>query len=88
MNKEKEFINIINKILNKDSNEDILVGIGDDAAITSKNNVGKTAICSDSIVEGVHFNTEYFSYENIGWKSISINTVSYTHLTLPTILLV
>jgi len=73
MNKEKEFINIINKILNKDSNKDLLVGIGDDAAITSKNNAGKTAICSDSIVEGVHFNTEYFSYENIGWKSISVN---------------
>ena len=32
MNKEKEFINIINKLLNKDLNEDIVVGIGDDAA--------------------------------------------------------
>ena len=73
MNKEKEFINIINKILNKDSNKDLLVGMGDDAAITSKNNEGETVICSDSIVEGVHFNTEYYSYENIGWKSISIN---------------
>ena len=30
---EKEFINIINKILNKDLNEDIVVGIGDDVAM-------------------------------------------------------
>ena len=41
MNKEKEFINIINKILNKDLNEDIVVGIGDDAAILSKNKQNK-----------------------------------------------
>ena len=73
MNKEKEFINIINKILNKDSGKEILVGIGDDAAVISKSNPDNTVICSDSIVEGVHFNTEYFSFENIGWKSISIN---------------
>ena len=73
MNKEKEFINIINKILNKDSNKDLLVSIGDDAAVMSKGNEGNTVICSDSIVEDVHFNTEYFSFENIGWKSIAIN---------------
>ena len=44
MNKEKEFINIINKILNKDLNEDIVVGIGDDAAILSKNKQNKKAL--------------------------------------------
>ena len=37
MNKEKDFINIINKILNKDSDKNLLVGIGDDAAVISKN---------------------------------------------------
>jgi len=73
MNKEKDFINIINKILNKDSDKNLLVGIGDDAAVISKNSNENTVICSDSIVEGVHFNTEYFSFEDIGWKSISIN---------------
>ena len=55
MNKEKEFINIINKLLNKDLNKDIVVGIGDDAAILSENKQYKKAICSDSIVEDLHF---------------------------------
>ena len=74
MNKEKEFINIINKLLNKDLNEDIVVGIGDDAAIISENKQNKKVICSDSIVEDLHFKLDYFSFKNIGWKSIAINT--------------
>lgn len=74
MNKEKEFINIINQILNKDLNEDILVGIGDDAAILSENKKNKKVICSDSIVEDIHFKLDYFSFKNVGWKSIAINS--------------
>ena len=74
MNKEKEFINIINKILNKDLNEDIVVGIGDDAAILSANKQNKKVICSDSVVEDIHFKLDYFSFRNIGWKSIAINS--------------
>ena len=74
MNKEKEFINIINKLLNKDLNEDIVVGIGDDAAILSENKQNKKVICSDSIVEDLHFKLDYFSFKNIGWKSIAINS--------------
>ena len=68
MNKEKAFINIINKILNKDSDKNLLVGIGDDAAVISKNCYENTVICSDSIEEGVHLNTEYYYFEDIGWK--------------------
>ena len=74
MNKEKEYINIINKILNKDLNEDIVVGIGDDAAIIGSNKNNKEVICSDSIVENIHFKLDYFSFEDIGWKSVAINS--------------
>lgn len=73
MNKEKEFINIINKILNKNSMDNILIGIGDDAAITTKNIDNNLVICSDSIVEGVHFSDKYYEFEDIGWKSLSVN---------------
>ena len=55
MNKEKEFINIINKILNKDLKKDFVVGIGDDAAILASNGNNKKVICSDTIVEDIHF---------------------------------
>ena len=74
MNKEKEFINIINKILNKDLKKDFVVGIGDDAAILTSNGTNKMAICSDTIVEDIHFKLDYFSFEDIGWKSIAINS--------------
>ena len=73
MNKEKEFISIINKILNKTSMDNILIGIGDDAAITTKNIDNNLVICSDSIVEGVHFSKKYYEFEDIGWKSLSVN---------------
>ena len=74
MNKEKEFINIINKILNKDLKKDFVVGIGDDAAILTSNGNNKMVICSDTIVEDIHFKLDYFSFEDIGWKSIAINS--------------
>ena len=63
MNKEKEFINIINKILNKDLKKGFVVGIGDDAAILTSNGNNKMAICSDTIVEDIHFKLDYFSFE-------------------------
>ena len=54
MNKEKEFINIINKILNKDLKKDFVVGIGDDAAILTSNGNNKMVICSDTILYIIH----------------------------------
>ena len=80
MNKEKEFISIINKILNKTSMDNILIGIGDDAAITTKNIDNNLVICSDSIVEGVHFSNKYYEFEDIGWKSLSVNTLFTEHV--------
>ena len=75
MDNEKEFVNIIKNIV--DPNYEAVgweIGIGDDAAIV-KGDVegGPLAICSDAIVEDVHFNINYYSFRNIGWKSIAIN---------------
>ena len=75
MDKEKEFINIIKNIV--DPNYDAGgwgIGIGDDAAIVKGDTGGgPLAICSDAIVEDVHFNSDYYSFRNIGWKSVAIN---------------
>ncbi|MFL2673375.1 MAG: thiamine-phosphate kinase [Dehalococcoidia bacterium] len=75
MDKEKEFINIIKNIV--DPNYESVgweIGIGDDAAIVKGDmDGGPLAICSDAIVEDVHFNINNYSFRNIGWKSIAIN---------------
>jgi len=71
MNKEKEFIKIIKETLNLKEDNNIKIGIGDDAAIVS--GLGDQIVCSDSIIEGVHFDLNYFSLEDVGWKSIAIN---------------
>ncbi len=71
MNKEKEFIKIIKETLNLKEDNNIKIGIGDDAAIVSGSD--NQIVCSDSIIEGVHFDLNYFSLEDIGWKSIVIN---------------
>ena len=71
MNKEKEFIKIIKETLNLKEDNNIKIGIGDDAAIVSGS--GNQIVCSDSIIEGVHFDLNYFSLEDVGWKSIAIN---------------
>ena len=44
------------------------VGLGDDCAVVT---VGGTtlAISVDASVEGVHFRTEWFTYEEIGWRA-------------------
>ena len=71
MNKEKDYINIINEIFNFKDDKNVIIGIGDDAALVKGEN--HQVICSDSIVEGVHFNLDYFSLEDVGWKSIVVN---------------
>ena len=71
MNKEKEFIKIIKETLNLKEDNNIKIGIGDDAAIVSGS--ANQIVCSDSIIEGVHFDLNYFSLEDVGWKSIAIN---------------
>ena len=72
MNKEKDFINIINKILNKDSDKDLLVGIGDDAAVINFTE-GPTAITTDLLIEGIHFDLTYMPLKHLGYKSVMVN---------------
>ena len=48
----------------------VSLGIGDDAAII--NSQDTSVITTDSMSEGVHFSRTWTSWENLGWKSISI----------------
>ena len=49
----------------------VSLGIGDDAAII--NSQDTSVITTDSMSEGVHFSRTWTSWENLGWKSISIS---------------
>lgn len=63
---------IIKRIYQKSKDKNILVGIGDDAAVLK---IGKklVAITTDTLVEGDHFNLSYFTPEQVGMKAIEIN---------------
>jgi thiamine-monophosphate kinase len=62
---------LINLISKKPKNKDILVGIGDDAAVIKTK--GLEILTTDCLVEGDHFRCDWFTPEQIGMKAIEIN---------------
>jgi len=63
---EFEFINTIKKIK---THHKITQGIGDDTAILNE----KMLICSDSLIENIHFSLDYFTIEEAVEKAVIIN---------------
>jgi len=63
---------LIDRITKKPKDKDILVGIGDDAAVF-KTTKGFQVLTTDCLVEGDHFRREWFSPVQIGMKAIEIN---------------
>lgn len=62
---------LIDLISKKSRGKDVLVGIGDDAAVIKTK--GLQVLTTDCLVEGDHFRKEWFTPEQIGMKSIEIN---------------
>jgi len=62
---------LINLISNKPKNKEVLVGIGDDAAVIKTKKL--QLLTTDCLIEGDHFNSKWFSPEQIGSKAIEIN---------------
>jgi thiamine-monophosphate kinase len=59
------------KIFSKDLR--VLVNIGDDAAVI-KSSPGKFLVfTTDTLVEKVHFDLRYFTFEEVGWKTMTAN---------------
>ena len=50
----------------------VLLGIGDDAAWVA-NKTGSCLITSDILIEGVHFNLEWTSLFDLGYKTLAVN---------------
>lgn len=61
--KEKEFLSIIEKTLNSDF-------IGDDCAYLADLGI---VVTHDSLIENIHFNKEYITPYELGYKSVMVN---------------
>ena len=63
---------LIDRISRKTKDKDIVIGIGDDAAII-KTKKGLQVLTTDCLVEGDHFRKDWFTPIQIGMKAIEIN---------------
>jgi len=52
---------------------EVLVGIGDDAAVVRPDRGALQVFTTDALVEGIHFDRRYSSPADIGYKAIAVN---------------
>lgn len=68
---EFELIDKLKKILPKPS-KNIEVGIGDDTLV-ARSPKGRLLWTIDCLVENVHFDFDYFTPQEVGWKALAVN---------------
>jgi thiamine-monophosphate kinase len=52
---------------------DVLVGIGDDAAVVTLLRNEQTVLTTDALVEGVHFDRRWSTPADVGYKALAVN---------------
>ncbi len=52
---------------------ELLVGIGDDAAVTAPDRGSLQVLTTDALVEGVHFDRRFSTPSDIGYKALAVN---------------
>jgi thiamine-monophosphate kinase len=65
-------IDILRRMLSGDR-DDLVQGIGDDAAIFQSSGDRLWAYTIDAMVEGIHFDLDYVSWHALGYKALAIN---------------
>jgi len=55
------------------SSAELIVGIGDDAAAFRTSTNLLTLLTTDVLIEGVHFDLEYFTFQQLGWRAFAVN---------------
>lgn len=69
---EFSIIERIRKIIGKESDQ-VVTGIGDDAAVIKINPGFLCLITTDALIEGVHFDLSYTPFHTLGWKAMAVN---------------
>jgi thiamine-monophosphate kinase len=52
--------------------EDVVIGIGDDCAVLRRGPVLEV-LTTDCLVEGTHYQDQWLSMKDVGWKSLAVN---------------
>ncbi|MFW5973084.1 MAG: thiamine-phosphate kinase [Bacteroidota bacterium] len=60
-------------ILETPTDEDVIVGISDDAAVYRIDEDRAHVVTTDALIEGVHFDRLFMPMEHLGWKSMAVN---------------
>ncbi len=55
------------------SSAELIVGIGDDAAAFRSSKDHLTLVTTDALIEGVHFDLDYFTFQQLGWRALAVN---------------
>lgn len=66
-------IRIINRFLAKDKHKELIVGIGDDAAVLKAGRSEWLGVTTDALVESIHFDLACTDFRQIGWKALAVN---------------
>ncbi|CAN5469043.1 thiamine-phosphate kinase [soil metagenome] len=66
-------IDRLKDVLGKESDEKVLIGIGDDAAAVSIDERRIQVITTDALVEGVHFDRTFIPMRYLGRKALAVN---------------
>ncbi|OGC93346.1 MAG: thiamine-phosphate kinase [candidate division Zixibacteria bacterium RBG_16_48_11] len=51
----------------------VILGIGDDAAVIKSDPNKLLVLTTDALIQTVHFNLDYFSFYQLGWRSLAAN---------------
>lgn len=70
---EFQLIDHLQKRLGPKSPEDVVVGIGDDAAVLQVRQGEQVLLTTDSLVEDVHFATTTMSWFDVGYKAMAVS---------------
>jgi thiamine-monophosphate kinase len=70
---EQAIINLIAAKFSGGENDDLLCGIGDDAALIRAGEDRLLVVTTDLLIEGTHFRRDIIDPYSLGWKSIAVN---------------
>jgi thiamine-monophosphate kinase len=66
-------IDRISNILGDPSDEDVILGISDDAAVYRIDDERVHVVTTDGLIEGVHFDRLFMPMQHLGFKAVSVN---------------